>query len=131
MSSSGRAATLLAPSAITVQQSSSADNGLVESLRHIGTDVDRSGVLQTIARPQNGGPTDLIQSLRELEQSLNRTGILQRIRAASGPGDGPADLIESLRGVDHAVRTQVRPALDRISNDHLPTKVLPNDARKP
>ena len=131
LSSSVQTATVLAPGSTTTLQPSSDENSLIESLRQIGKDVQRTGAIQAIPRPQSGGTGDLIQNLRELEQSINSTGILQRIRPADGTNDTPRDLIESLRGVDHAVRTQVRPALQRISNDHLPSKVLPNNDRKP
>jgi hypothetical protein len=128
---SSGSATVVGPKSGTSLQSPPRDAGLIGSLRQIGADVNRTGMLQAIPSPQSGGPTDLIQNLRELEQSINSNGILQRIRGAGTTNDAPAGLIESLRGVDHAVRTQVRPALERISKDQLPSKVLRNDVQKP
>lgn len=123
--------TIVTPGPAIGPRSPSPENGLIGSLRQIEAGVNRSGVLQAIPRSQTGGSSDLIQNLRDLERSMNGNGILQRIRAAGTTNDAPAGLIDSLHAVDHAVRTQVRPALERISNDRLPSQIHSNDAPEP
>lgn len=121
--SATRTTTVITSTPTTAPQPVSSDHGLIESLRRIESGVNRSSLLQAIPRPPAGSePTDLIQNLRDLERSINSTGILERIRSLNTPGDAPGGLIESLHNVDNAVRTHVRPALERISNEQLPSQ---------